>query len=116
VTGSKDILTWTRDAIAAVKETASLGKCPDWGHCMPDCHHDERDGTTPQAAAARARRILHRCSVDQELLQLHGGRMHSCPAKDETGYLDEWTQFDHADTCPVVQGIAETYGWVEAEQ
>ncbi|WP_045562712.1 DUF6221 family protein [Streptomyces sp. FxanaA7] len=59
---------------------------------------------------------LRRCAADRNLLELHAGRMHSCPAKDETDYLDEWTQFGHADTCPVVQLLAEGYGWTEGER
>lgn len=110
------LLAWTRDAIAAVKAAASLGTCPDWGHCTPDCHHDERDGIDPQAAERQAQVALRRCALDRELLDLHGGNMHSCPAKDDTGYLDEWTQFGYSDTCPVVQGIAEAYGWTDARQ
>ncbi|MFI1161327.1 hypothetical protein [Streptomyces sioyaensis] len=113
---AEGILAWARDAIAAVEATASLGKCPDWGHCLPDCHHDERDGADPQAAERQAKLTLRRCAGDRELLDLHGGNMHSCPAKDETNYLDEWTHFGYGDTCPVVQTIAEGYGWTEGEQ
>ncbi|GFE20106.1 hypothetical protein [Streptomyces nigrescens] len=116
MTDSKKILAWTRDAIAEVEATASLGKCPDWGHCTPDCHHDEPDGITPQAAERQAQLTLWHCAGDRELLELHGGSMHSCPAKDDTGYLDEWTQFGYGDTCPVVQRIAEGYGWTDAGQ
>ncbi|GHB15701.1 hypothetical protein GCM10010330_81170 [Streptomyces tendae] len=57
--------------------------------------------------------VLRRCAADRKLLKLHGGKMHSCPATDEADYLDEWTQFRHEDTCPVVQLIAEGYGWAE---
>ncbi|MGW3403424.1 hypothetical protein [Streptomyces zhihengii] len=55
--------------------------------------------------------VLRRCAADRKLLQLHGGNMHSCPATDETGYLDEWTQFSHEDPCPVVELLAANYGW-----
>ncbi|MFJ8677186.1 DUF6221 family protein [Streptomyces sp. NPDC093589] len=60
--------------------------------------------------------VLRRCAADRKLLELHAGSMHSCPAKDETGYLDEWTQFDYAESCPVVRLIAEGYGWTEGER
>jgi hypothetical protein len=59
----------------------------------------------PQQAA-----VLRRCTADRKILELHGGRCHSCPAKDENGYLDEWTEFDYGDFCPVVQLLAEGYG------
>jgi hypothetical protein len=55
--------------------------------------------------------VLRRCAADRKLLELHAGRMHSCPATDETGYLDEWTQFDHSQACPVILLLAEGYGW-----
>ncbi|NUS88759.1 MAG: hypothetical protein HOY75_40175 [Streptomyces sp.] len=55
--------------------------------------------------------VDRRCAADRNLLELHAGRMHSCPATDETGYLDEWTQFDHSQVCPVVQLLAESYGF-----
>ncbi|WP_331746681.1 DUF6221 family protein [Streptomyces sp. NBC_00842] len=57
--------------------------------------------------------VLRRCAAERKLIELHGRQMHSCPAEDETGYLDEWTQFDHGDTCPVVLLLAEGYGWTE---
>ncbi|MFG3244171.1 DUF6221 family protein [Streptomyces sp. NPDC048157] len=60
--------------------------------------------------------VLRRCAADRKLIELHGHRMHSCPAEDETGYLDEWTQFGHGDTCPVVRLLAEGYGWTEGER
>jgi len=41
--------------------------------------------------------------------------MHSCPATDETGYLDEWTQFGHSDVCPVVQHLAKGYGFAAGQ-
>ncbi|MER8002992.1 DUF6221 family protein [Streptomyces sp. NPDC095613] len=55
--------------------------------------------------------VLRRCAADRKLLELHAGRMHSCPAKDETGYLDEWTHFGGAYACPVLELLAEGYGW-----
>jgi hypothetical protein len=59
--------------------------------------------------------VLRRCAADRKLLELHTRSMHSCPAKDDTGYLDEWTQFGFSDTCPVILLIAEGYGWTEGE-
>lgn len=60
--------------------------------------------------------VLRRCAADRKLLALHGGKCHSCPATDETDYLDEWTQFDYGDMCPVVQLLAEGYGWTEGKR
>ena len=60
--------------------------------------------------------VLRRCAADRKLLGLHAGRMHSCPATDETGYLDEWTQFSHSEVCPVVEHLAEGYGWTGGDR
>ncbi|RIH58105.1 hypothetical protein D3C59_37200 [Streptomyces sp. SHP22-7] len=60
--------------------------------------------------------VLRRCAADRKLLELHSGRCHSCPAKDESGYLDEWTQFDYGDVCPVVELLADSYGWTEGKR
>ncbi|MER6249415.1 DUF6221 family protein [Streptomyces griseorubiginosus] len=59
--------------------------------------------------------VLRRCAADRKLLELHARRMHSCPATDETDYLDEWTQFDHSEVCPVVQHLADGYGWTAGQ-
>ncbi|GGZ82513.1 hypothetical protein GCM10010328_66260 [Streptomyces rubiginosohelvolus] len=60
-----------------------------------------------------ATEVLRRCAADRKLIALHGGNMHSCPAMDDTGYLDEWTQFGYDDACPVLRHLAEGYGWTE---
>ncbi|MFG2676958.1 hypothetical protein [Streptomyces sp. NPDC048445] len=60
--------------------------------------------------------LLLRTNADRKLIALHGGNMHSCPATDDTGYLDEWTQFGYDDACPVMQLLAEGYGWTEGER
>ncbi|WP_030756459.1 DUF6221 family protein [Streptomyces sp. NRRL F-5135] len=54
--------------------------------------------------------VLRRCAADRKLLELHGGRGHSCLA-DGTGHLDEWMQFAPGDACPVILILAEGYGW-----
>lgn len=55
--------------------------------------------------------VLRRCAADRQLLNLHGDRSHSCPAKGANGFPDEWTEFGRADICPVVQLLGESYGW-----
>jgi len=59
--------------------------------------------------------VLRRCAADRRLMALHAKTMHSCPATDETNYLDEWTQFRHEDLCPVVLLLADGYGWKAAQ-
>ena len=109
----EDILAWLDRAIrereSAAKRLVGLGACPDWGHCQADCNHENNDARVQADVAER----LRRCSADRALLELHGGRCHSCPAKDESGYLDEWTQFDYGDQCPVVKALADAYGWAD---
>jgi hypothetical protein len=77
---------------------------------------DNRTQALAHIAANDPESVLRRCVADRKLLELHGGKCHSCPATDETGYLDEWTQFDYGDMCPVVQLLAEGYGWTEGER
>lgn len=73
-------------------------------------------GCSSHATLNDPQSILRRCAADRELMELHAGNMHSCPAKDETGYLDEWTHFGYADVCPVVRILAEGYGWAEDQR
>lgn len=55
--------------------------------------------------------ILRRCAADTVLLNLHAGRGHSCPAYDADGDLDENARFYDHEACPVLQQLAEGYGW-----
>lgn len=60
--------------------------------------------------------VLRRCAADRKLLELHGGRGHACPSYDYDGDLDEFARFYNHETCPVVQHLAEGYGWTEGER
>jgi hypothetical protein len=75
----------------------------------------QTEATTLHFAAYGPESVLRRCVADRRLLELHAGRMHSCPATDQTGYLDEWTQFNHSEVCPVVEHLAEGYGWTAGQ-
>ncbi|MFK0288331.1 DUF6221 family protein [Streptomyces sp. NPDC090499] len=55
--------------------------------------------------------VLRSCARNRKLLDLHGGRGHSCPAYDYDGDLDENARFYNHEICPVVQNLAEAYGW-----
>lgn len=137
----EDILAWLTDAIGRREQTAidalNHGRAATWianrgtvkiapelVRPLDDAFEEtvvfnEGAPTEEQAqhiALHDPASVLRRCAADRKLLELHGGRMHSCPAKDETGYLDEWTEFAHGDTCPVVQLVAEGYGWTEGER
>lgn len=48
---------------------------------------------------------------DRGLLQLHGGRGHSCPAVDYDGDYDDQARFYDHEVCPVVRNLADNYGW-----
>ncbi|MFE7780303.1 DUF6221 family protein [Streptomyces nigrescens] len=123
-----DILAWTRGAISHTEraaQTAASEGSPQWRiddvlYAVRDAQQglvvrtrEDREASVSHIALHDPELVLRRCAADRQLLDLHGGRMHSCPAKDETGYLDEWTEFSHGEACPVVQNLAEVYGWTD---
>ncbi|RSN50512.1 hypothetical protein DMH12_24840 [Streptomyces sp. WAC 04229] len=55
--------------------------------------------------------VRRRCAADRKLLELHAGRAHSCPVWDDDGDYDQRVDFYDHETCPVVQLLAEGYGW-----
>ena len=59
--------------------------------------------------------VLRRCAADRKLLEIHGGRGHSCPAYDYDGDLDEHARFYNHEVCPVVQHLADGYGWTAGQ-
>jgi hypothetical protein len=133
-----DLLAWLDNAISvreAAARKATAGVCPDWvssavrhvaRNCQIECSHDDHQGfdqpewgrydDSPHIILNSPESVLRRCAADRKLLELHGDRYHSCPAKSATGYLDEWTQFNYGDTCPVVLLLAEGYGWTGGER
>ncbi|MFE7116559.1 DUF6221 family protein [Streptomyces sp. NPDC057654] len=141
---SNNILAWTKNAIEQ-REQAAREACDDgegrW-HSGWRSENKREDGETggerigderdEHALCNEGRRsseaqsihialndpasVLRRCAADRKLLELHGDRCHSCPAKGATGYCDEWTEFDCGDVCPVVTAVGESYGWAENEK
>ncbi|MEU9578781.1 DUF6221 family protein [Streptomyces chilikensis] len=59
--------------------------------------------------------VLRRCTADRKILELHGRRGHSCPAHDYDGDLDEHARFYDHEVCPVVQHLADGYGWTAGQ-
>jgi hypothetical protein len=59
--------------------------------------------------------VLRSCAADRKLLELHGGRGHGCPTYDYDGDLDEFARFYNHEVCPVVQHLAEGYGWTAGQ-
>ncbi len=57
--------------------------------------------------------ILRRCASDRRLVELHGNRGHACPAYDHDGDLNDQARFYDHETCPVIQHLAEGYGWTK---
>jgi len=109
------ILAWLDSAITAAEQNASR-----WHDTECTVHGTSLiDATVLHSATlcdcGGPESVLRRCAADRKLLNLHVGKMHSCPATDETGYLDEWTQFDHSEVCPVVEHLAEGYGWTAGQ-
>ncbi|MFD3363650.1 hypothetical protein ACFWW5_11160 [Streptomyces albidoflavus] len=107
----EDILAWLDAAITRAESEAGYSE----GEFI---FFDVGDGQIAdhyQHAGSPAS-VLRRCAVDRKLLELHGGRGHACPAYDYDGDLDEWARhYDH-EACPVVQILAEGYGWTEAQR
>lgn len=71
--------------------------------------HDEQ--LAAHIAANDPAAVLRRCAADRKLLELHGGRAHACPVIDTDGDLDERANLYDHEVCPVVQLLAEGYGW-----
>ena len=105
-----DVLVWLEKVIGEREDVARAAEAISPSPWMAG---RGENATVTHMATSDPESVLRRCAVDRKLLKLHGGKMHSCPATDEADYLDEWTQFRHEDTCPVVQLIAEGYGWAE---
>ncbi|MFD8516500.1 DUF6221 family protein [Streptomyces antimycoticus] len=60
--------------------------------------------------------VLRRCAADRKILELHGGRGHSCPGIDADGDLDEYARFYNHEACDTIRALAEGYGWTEGER
>lgn len=76
----------------------------------------QAEAATKHFALYGTESVLRRCAADRKLLELHGGRGHSCPAYDYDGDLDEFARFYNHEVCPVVQYLAEGYGWTGGER
>ncbi|MGA5008991.1 hypothetical protein ACPCDX_28885 [Streptomyces koyangensis] len=96
----EDILAWLDAAIARAESEAGYSE----GEFI---FFDVGDGQIADhyQHAGSPESVLRRCTADRQLLNLH------CPAKGTNGFPDEWTEFGRADICPVVQLLAEGYGW-----
>lgn len=120
------ILTWLNDAIRnrefTARQTGSEGGqswredpfvygVRDQKNVMVARSREERAASIVHIAANDPGTVLRRCAADRKLLELHGGRGHSCPAYDYDGDLDEYARFYDHEVCPVVQLLAEGYGW-----
>ncbi|MFC8207898.1 hypothetical protein [[Kitasatospora] papulosa] len=100
-----------------------VGTCPDWGHCQPECTH--------QFGINDAEAKLRRVAAERKLTEMHGDRGHACPVDDNEGALAKWrpygarldydgmtltVRFLAEEACPVIQLLAEGYGWTEEER
>ncbi|MFI2620436.1 DUF6221 family protein [Streptomyces sp. NPDC018584] len=132
----EEVLAWLGTAISARENAAraagSFGDAFAAGAEAPDYVYGTGDGgpyirvVVPgfagQTEAAVAHfalygpeSVLRRCAADRKLLELHGGRGHSCPAYDYDGNLDEFARFYNHETCPVVHHLADGYGWTAGQ-
>ncbi|MFG2970827.1 hypothetical protein ACGFZS_46920 [Streptomyces sp. NPDC048288] len=123
-TTDASIVAWTDQAIE--RRELALNKVPSgrrWYVDPADGRVAEPDGTWADGSDRLPNRhgiwtllldpaeMLRQCARDRGLLALHGGRGHSCPAYDYDGDLDEQARFYDHEVCPVVQNLAEAYGW-----
>ena len=89
-----------------------------WLPTMSHQYWDEKRNVWNNAehiAANDPTAVLRRCAADRKLLELHGGRGHACPAYDYDGDLDEFARFYNHEMCPVVEHLAEGYGWTAGQ-
>ncbi|MFF1574728.1 DUF6221 family protein [Leifsonia sp. NPDC058292] len=125
-----DLLAWLYGAITAREEAA---RCVGWGSITATDYlwgtkhltlhrAGESKNTTEMDSdladhivANDPESVLRRCAADRKLLELHGGRGHSCPAYDYDGDLDEFARFYNHEVCPVVQHLADGYGWTAGQ-
>jgi hypothetical protein len=125
------IRAWTEHAISERERVAGDAASEAGGTWSEDPFaygvRDEKNALVAKSRDSRASSIVHiaandpasvlrRCAADRKLLELHGDRSHSCPATGVNGFTDEWTEFDQIDTCPVVQLLAEGYGWTGGDR
>ncbi|MEV5451535.1 DUF6221 family protein [Streptomyces sp. NPDC052535] len=127
-----DILAWLETAITRREETArtvGYGRIETGEYLwvsryliLLDGPNGESKVTTEMPAelaehiaANDPESVLRRCAADRKLLELHGGRGHGCPAYDYDGDLDEFARFYNHEACPVVQHLAESYGWTAGQ-
>ncbi|KIF66261.1 hypothetical protein HY68_36760 [Streptomyces sp. AcH 505] len=88
----------------------------DQRHALVARSRENRAASIVHIALNDPESVLRRCAADRKLLELHGGRGHSCPAYDYDGDLDEFARFYNHEVCPVVQNLAEGYGLTEGSR
>jgi hypothetical protein len=129
-TQSGDILAWLYGSIRMHEEAAQAAAAEGTPHWREDSvlygvrdtannlvarSRDDRPGSVAHIALHDPAAVLRRCARARKLLELHGGQGHSCPSYDYDGDLDSFARFYNHEACPVVQNIAEGYGWTGGE-
>lgn len=125
------LLAWLKDAIldrertagnAAAEAGATWREDPflygvrDQKNALVAKSRENRAASIVHIAAVDPESVLRRCAADRKLLELHAAKLHSCPAPGHTGDLDEWIHFGWNTTCPVVEMLAEGYGWTGGDR
>jgi hypothetical protein len=137
-----DVLVWlygairmrediARDARAGGEGRWHSGWCPEdeleEGETSGSGVSDERDRTvvydegrpskvqSVHIALNDPESVLRRCAADRKLLELHAAQGHSCPSCDYDGDLDSFSKFYNHEVCPVVQHLADGYGWAAGQ-
>ena len=127
----EDILAWLDRTVGEREEAnrrlVGIGACPDWGHCQPECTHENNDHRVREEAEDR----LRRCAADRKILELHQGvpdhgrySEPECPADCNGQHNGPPVCMACRDyggdplkaPCTTVRLLAEGYGWTEGQR
>ncbi|MET8571820.1 DUF6221 family protein [Streptomyces sp. NPDC004783] len=107
-----NVFSWLDTAISAREDVARAANAIN---PSPWTAGSAEDTSVTHIALNDPESILRRCAADRKLLELHGVRGHGCPAYDYDGDLNEFARFYNHEACPVVQHLAEGYGWTAGQ-
>jgi hypothetical protein len=122
----EDVLAWLENAMVARERALAAAEGRRLYIDPSDGRVSEPDGTWADGHDRLPNRYgvwlplfdatqeLARVAADRKMMELHGGRAHSCPAVDCDGDDDQVRFYDH-ETCSVVLNLAKGYGWSARE-
>lgn len=131
------LVAWLDAAITAREEAAQASAGAPWSVDIPPMVHVdarairdnkqrwgklgyvgsvERDADRAHVVLNDPSSVLRRCAADRKLLKLHGCVNHDCVVIDDDGDHDRWVEFYSYEACPVIELLAEGYGWTGDER